>query len=56
MTHSDVNMVMKIISTLSNDVLVMFESICGYGVKTAKAIQLAKIVKRIIYSNVLWQY
>lgn len=43
----------KIFSTLSSDVLVVFESPAGYGVNTAKATQLANIVSRMIYSNVL---
>lgn len=52
--HSDVNININIFSIFSNDVFVMFESPHGYGVNTAKATQLAKIVKRITYSNVLF--
>lgn len=44
----------KIYSIFSNDVFVVFESLYGYGVKTAKATQLAKIVNRMTYSKVLF--
>lgn len=40
-------------STYSNDEFVAFESLYGYGVKMAKATQLANIVNKIKYSNVL---
>lgn len=50
-THSTVNITKNTYSIFSRYMLVLFESLFGKGVYTAKATQFAKIVNRIKYSN-----